>query len=195
MKRTAYPQPRRGRERATLACALALFASVVARPVEGSSDSDDSDQSSSDNDLDERPVRKTKHDEDQDKEKEKNKDKKDKDKIEDTAIKRASLEFAGYNDSDHVSVLTPSVALGIENVSGASLHANYLVDVVSAASVDIVSTASRRWEEVRHVGSLDAAYKPGTFGVAANAGVSSEPDYLSWVAGGSITQDFFAKNL
>ena len=60
-----------------------------------------------------------------------------------------------YTDSDHVTVFTPSIAAGIENVSGASLNASYLVDVVSAASVDIVSTASPRWKEVRQAGSAD----------------------------------------
>src|SRR6516165_2766653 len=101
---------------------------------------------------------------------------------EDPTTKRASMEFAGYNDSDHVTVLTPSIALGIENTSGASLHATYLVDIVSAASVDIVSTASTRWKEVRHAGTLEAEYKPHDFGVSIGTSVSSEPDYLSYGA-------------
>ena len=53
--------------------------------------------------------------------------------IEDTSTKHAVLEMAAYDDTDGVTVFTPSVALGIENVSGAALHASYLVDVVSAA--------------------------------------------------------------
>ena len=84
--------------------------------------------------------------------------------LEDPTTKRASMEFASYNDSDHITVVTPSIALGIENTSGASLHATYLVDVVSAASVDIVSTASSRWKEVRHAGTIEAEYKPHDFG-------------------------------
>ena len=114
--------------------------------------------------------------------------------IEDTATKRASFEIAGYNDNDHVTVVTPSVALGIDNVSGASLHATYLVDVVSAASADIVSTASPRWHEVRQAGSLSAAYKPHDFGIAVGGSVSSEPDYLSYGAYATVTKDFDEKN-
>lgn len=114
--------------------------------------------------------------------------------IEDSATRRASFEIAGYNDDDHVTVVTPSVALGIENVSGASLQATYLVDVVSAASADIVSTASPRWHEVRQAGSVTAGYKPRDFGIAVGGSVSSEPDYLSYGAYATVTKDFDEKN-
>jgi hypothetical protein len=114
---------------------------------------------------------------------------------EDTTTKRASMELAGYNDSDHVTVVTPSVALGIEDTSGASLHATYLVDVVSAASVDIVSTASSRWKEVRQAGSVSGEYKPHDFGVAVGTSFSSEPDYLSYGAYATVTKDFDEKNV
>jgi hypothetical protein len=109
---------------------------------------------------------------------------------------RVGLDAAGYADSDHVFVLTPSVAATISDpVAGWSTSAQYLVDVVSAASVDIVSTASRRWVEVRHAGTLEASYKPGAFGVAVNGAVSSEPDYSSWTVGGTLTQDLLDQNL
>jgi hypothetical protein len=114
--------------------------------------------------------------------------------LEDPTTKRASMEFASYNDSDHITVITPSIALGIENTSGASLHATYLVDIVSAASVDIVSTASSRWKEVRHAGTIEAEYKPHDFGVSVGTSVSSEPDYLSYGAHATLTKDFDEKN-
>ncbi|MGH7285902.1 MAG: DUF3570 domain-containing protein [Polyangiaceae bacterium] len=108
---------------------------------------------------------------------------------------KATSDFATYADTDHVFVQTPSIAGAVSNPNaGWSLDGSYLVDVVSAASVDIVSTASRRWEEVRQAGVLNAAYKPSTLGASASANVSSEPDYLSWTAGGAVTQDLFAKN-
>lgn len=112
----------------------------------------------------------------------------------DSTSKRASTELAVYDDTDHVTVVTPSVALSIEDSSGASLKASYLVDVVSAASVDIVSTASQRWHEVRQAGSVGAAYKPRDFGVAVASSVSSEPDYLSYGASAVVTKDFDEKN-
>jgi hypothetical protein len=113
---------------------------------------------------------------------------------EDTATYRASSEVAAYTDSDHVTVLTPSIGLGVGNLNGASLRASYLVDVVSAASVDIVSTASPRWEEVRHAGSLSAEYKPGDFGIGMGGSVSSEPDYVSYGGYLRLIKDFDEKN-
>jgi hypothetical protein len=108
----------------------------------------------------------------------------------------AASEFATYADTDHVFVQTPSISGAVSNpLAGWSLDASYLVDVVSAASVDIVSTASRRWEEVRQAGTLGATYKPGNFGMSAASAVSVEPDYFSWMVGGSVTQDLLEKNL
>jgi len=101
------------------------------------------------------------------------------------------METAGYADSDHVSVVSPSVNGSVENpIRGIRVGGSYLVDVVSAASVDIVSTASKRWKEVRHAGTLDARYKPHDIGVTASGYASVEPDYRSLGAGGSFVYDF-----
>jgi hypothetical protein len=105
-------------------------------------------------------------------------------------------EVTAYADTNHVYVFTPTVAATVSNpLQGYSVGARYLVDVVSAASVDIVATASRRWEEVRHVVSLDGAYQFAGFGVTANANISDEPDYVSLGASAAVTRDFFEKNL
>ena len=115
--------------------------------------------------------------------------------LEDRSEKRASLELATYTDSDNVTVFTPSIAASITNVlQGASLRGRYIVDVVSAASADVVSTASPRWTEVRHAGSLEATYKPKTFGVTLAGSVSSEPDYFSFGVGSEMTLDLNEKN-
>jgi hypothetical protein len=89
-------------------------------------------------------------------------------------------EFAAYQDSDAVTVFTPSVAARVKDrLAGWSAEGTYLVDVVSAASVDIVSTASPAWTELRHAASLGASYRPDGLGAAVAGSVSSEPDYLS----------------
>lgn len=108
----------------------------------------------------------------------------------------AAIDSAAYADSDHVFVLTPSITGSVADpVRGWSVGGQYLVDVVSAASVDIVSTASRRWVEVRHAGTLDASYKPGKFGVALDGMLSSEPDYSSVAVGATLSQDLLDDNL
>ncbi len=110
-------------------------------------------------------------------------------------VKTASLETAAYTDSDHVSVFTPALSFGIHDpIGGTTLAGHYLVDVVSAASVDIVSTASRRFREVRQAGGLEIGYKPRDFGIAVSASISREPDYLAITAGGDLTYDFGEKN-
>ena len=115
--------------------------------------------------------------------------------LQDTSTKRATLEMATYADTDHVTVISPSISAAIENVTqGASLRGTYLVDVVSAASVDIVSTATPRWHEIRNAGSLEAEYKPHDFGVSIGGSGSVEPDYVSYGAGISVSQDLNEKN-
>src|SRR5438045_4601137 len=69
-------------------------------------------------------------------------------------VARVSLETSGYHDTDHVDVITPTLAAGLTDpVGGWSLEGSYLVDAVSAASGDIVSSATPHWTERRHVGA------------------------------------------
>jgi Protein of unknown function (DUF3570) len=168
----------------TLFAACAFVAAGASTQQAAASGSDDGTDSSTD------------HPDKGDRKDRAKKDTKDADKpvIEDTSTKRAGTELAGYSDSDHITVVTPSIYAGIENVSGASLNANYLVDIVSAASADIVSTASRRWEEVRQAGGLSGLYKPHDFGVGLGGTVSREPDYLSYGFYATVVKDFDEKN-
>jgi hypothetical protein len=109
---------------------------------------------------------------------------------------RASLETSGYLDTDHVSVVSPTIAAGIaDEVSGWSVNGHYLVDVVSAASVDIVSTASPHWTEIRHAGGLSGSVAIEPVTVGATAVISREPDYLSVTGGATLSIDLFEKNL
>jgi hypothetical protein len=177
--RPSAPRPSRLRIPFLVAVAAILAATVRVQTARGA-DSSDTDQTVTDRD-EAAPVRKRAV-EQSDR------------TLEDPSTKHAGLEFGAYNDSDHVSVLTPSIVAGIDNVSGASLNASYLVDVVSAASADIVSTASNRWQEVRQAGTLSAQYKPHDFGVGVGGSVSREPDYLSYGVYATIVKDFDEKN-
>lgn len=95
-----------------------------------------------------------------------------------------SAELSTYADSDNTTVVTPTARLGVrDDTAGYRVGGRYLVDVVSTASVDIVATASRRWTEVRHAGSVDGQYGPGDFKIGGSGSVSVEPDYLSLSAG------------
>ncbi len=104
----------------------------------------------------------------------------------------ASGEVGGYADSDHVTVVTPALKAAASASNGLTAQGSYLVDVVSAASVDIVSTASPRWTEVRHAATLGAGYERGNLGASASGAASFEPDYVS-LAGGLGASHAFAK--
>jgi hypothetical protein len=104
-------------------------------------------------------------------------------------------ELSAYSDSDHVDVLTPSISGDAQDAAaGWSARGQYLVDAVSAASVDIVSTASPHWTEVRQAGSAEGALKRRDLGVTGTGSFSSEPDYLGWAVGGSVSLDLDEKN-
>jgi Protein of unknown function (DUF3570) len=111
-------------------------------------------------------------------------------------IVRSGVETSVYADSDDVTVVTPTISAAVEGpLSGWSVHARYLVDVVTAASVDIVATATPAWSEVRHGISGDAGYKPGDLGAAIQASASIEPDYRSLSVGGTGAWDLHEKNV
>jgi tetratricopeptide (TPR) repeat protein len=109
---------------------------------------------------------------------------------------RAGLEMAGYTDTTDVHVLTPAVNMGVSSpTSGWNVDASYLLDVVTAASPDIVSTASKSFKEKRHVVSASGGYKPGNYGAQVNGNVSSEPDYLSRTLGLALLGDLRDKTI
>jgi len=103
---------------------------------------------------------------------------------------RAASEVSGYTDSTHVNVLSPSVNASVSSpTAGWNFGGSYLVDIVSAASPDIVSEASPPFHEIRQAGTFTAGYKPGLYGGQVSGNVSSEPDYLSVGGGFSLTAD------
>ncbi len=107
-----------------------------------------------------------------------------------------NTEVSGYLDSDNVEVFSPSISLQAENaVDGWGVGAAFLVDVVTAASADIVATASPRWVEVRYVPALNAHVKFDDVDIGVNGVVSVEPDYLAIGAGASIAVDLMQKNV
>ena len=98
--------------------------------------------------------------------------------------------IAGYTDTNHVNVFSPEInGMVTSPTAGWNVAGTFLVDVVSAASPDIVSEASPPYHEQRYAGTLSGGYKPGKYGIQANTNVSSEPDYLSLGAGVAVTAD------
>ncbi len=102
---------------------------------------------------------------------------------------RADLMYHGY-EGGGLSVGGPAVLVR-KGVGGkASLWSQYYVDMISSASIDVVSTASPYTETRAEVsGGIDYLHDRTTFG--AGFVRSEEPDYLSRNVSFGISQDFF----
>jgi hypothetical protein len=105
-------------------------------------------------------------------------------------VVKAGFDIGGYADTDHVNVFSPSINSTVSSpTEGWNVGATYLIDIVTAASPDIVSEASPYYREVRNAGTVTGGYKPGLYGAQATAAVSREPDYLSVGGGLALTAD------
>ena len=106
------------------------------------------------------------------------------------------LDMSGYLDTTAVRVLTPAIRASVFSpTAGWNVGASYLVDVVTAASPDVVSTASRRFADTRHAATATGGYKPGRFGAQVFGSYSSEHDYISRTLGATLSGDFLDKQL
>lgn len=107
---------------------------------------------------------------------------------------RAGLEVFSYNDTDHVDVMSPAVYFNVtQPTDGWNVGAAALVDVITTASTDIVTTASRRYDDVRFGASLNGGYKVGPVTPSLVASLSYESDYVGRTVGANVTGDFLDK--
>jgi len=114
-------------------------------------------------------------------------------KAEDRITSRLSV----YTDDDSTTIVSPMLILQKDIFEGTSMNVQYLTDIESCASVDVVSTASpsRGYHETRHsiLGSL--SHRRGLTTIGAGYGYSTENDYFSHHIAGSISQELFQRNL
>ncbi|HZF55174.1 MAG TPA: DUF3570 domain-containing protein [Polyangiaceae bacterium] len=107
---------------------------------------------------------------------------------------RVGLEVSGYHDTDSVAVFTPGMFAVFEDpVGGWGINGVFLVDVVTAASVDIVASASPRWTEVRYVPALGGHKKIDGVDVSLKGSMSIEPDYIGTAVGAGASIEVMNK--
>ncbi|MBX3199296.1 MAG: DUF3570 domain-containing protein [Labilithrix sp.] len=105
-------------------------------------------------------------------------------------VVRVGTDLSGYSDTNAVAVYTPAInASLVSPTAGWNVGGNFLVDAVSAASPDIVSSASPPFEEFRYAYGLTGGYKPGLYGAQASVSSSASPDYVSYTGGLRLTAD------
>lgn len=104
------------------------------------------------------------------------------------------FEFSAYHDTQNVDVGTPAIFIGVESPTGGwGISGSFLVDVVTAASADIVATASPRFREVRYVPALSGHKRFGDADVSLRGSLSREPDYLATTVGAGFSIDLAKK--
>lgn len=109
---------------------------------------------------------------------------------------RIGIEISGYTDSTATHVFTPAINAAVVSPTGGwNVGGSYLLDVVTAASPDIVSMASGRFRESRHAGSLTGGYKFGDVSLQGSTNVSREPDYLSITGGLAASAEVMDKHV
>jgi hypothetical protein len=102
-----------------------------------------------------------------------------------------------YVDDDSTTIVSPMVVLQRDIFEETSLSAQYIADIQSCASVDVVSTASpsRGYDETRHSFSVGVSHRRDLTTLGAGYSYSTENDYDSHALLTSLSQELFQRNL
>jgi len=112
---------------------------------------------------------------------------------------RAQTEFVSklqvYADSDHTTVVSPLINAQADVGKDTNVSAGYVADVISSASIDIVSQASPTTiHDVRHQVSTALTHKFGSLTANAAYIYSTENDYSSHVVSMGVSKDLAEKD-
>ena len=100
-----------------------------------------------------------------------------------------------YADSDHTQVVSPIVQASADVTPETNISLGYVADVVSSASVDVVSQASKiTIHDTRQQVSAGVAHIFGSLTAHGGYSLSHENDYLSNSFSGGLAQELFEKN-
>ena len=103
---------------------------------------------------------------------------------------RVSTDSLVYTDTDNVLIISPQLTVHrTVDDDGGSASARVVVDVVSAASVDVVSQATNRFSEVRTEVDLAFSKAMGVYLPSATYSYSHEADYVSHGLGAGLQRE------
>jgi hypothetical protein len=111
---------------------------------------------------------------------------------EDRALSRVLI----YVDDDSTTIVTPMILLQKDIFEETSLSFQYLADIQSCASVDVVSTASPSmgYEETRHSFTFGLQHRRQLTTMGGGFSYSTENDYISHAFLGNLSQELFQRN-
>jgi len=99
-----------------------------------------------------------------------------------------------YTDNDHTVVVSPLAALSRDTWKGGTLSASYVADVVSSASIDVVSNATTRMNDFRSEITAGLVQKLRNTTLSGDYVYSVENDYQSHNVDLGFAEDLFEKN-
>jgi len=107
----------------------------------------------------------------------------------------ASARVSVYADSDHTNITTSALAASGNVADGVRVDAQYLVDAVSSASVDVITAATGRIHDVRSELTAGATLGNADRSLHASYIYSREHDWFSHTVGLGGSSDFLHHNL
>lgn len=99
-----------------------------------------------------------------------------------------------YTDSDHTTVVSPLAAISRDAWRGGTVSASYVADVVSSASVDVVSNATSQMHDFRSEITAGLTQKLANWTLNGSYIYSVENDYQSHNGNLGLSVDLFDKN-
>ena len=110
-------------------------------------------------------------------------------------VVRVDARSGLYHDSDSTTIGTATTAVRGTIEDLVTIKGRYLADIISSASVDVVSAATGRFDEIRHEAEGGLTYADGTNTANATYIYSVENDWSSHTASAGFGRDFLDHQL
>ena len=110
-------------------------------------------------------------------------------------VVRADARAGVYHDSDSTTIGTATTAVRGTIEELVTIKGRYLADIISSASVDVVSAATGRFDEIRHEAEGGVTYADGANTVNATYIYSIENDWSSHTVAAGVGRDFLDHQL
>lgn len=107
----------------------------------------------------------------------------------------ADVRTGVYQDSDHTTISTTTAAARVLIKDRVQITGRYLVDVVTSASVDVVTAATAGFRDIRHEATAGVGYRDGTNTIDIGYIYSGENDWWSHTVDLGLSRDFLQHNL
>lgn len=112
------------------------------------------------------------------------------------AENRGSARLGVYQDDNNTLVISPMVAVSAQPTEGANVRASYLADMVTSSSVDLVSSATKKFAERRDDLSFSGGYTTRGFTtVGVSYDYSHERDFASHTVGAQLAREVLDRTL